>query len=162
MNRSWPTRPGLGKVIPKSEGQACGLALDLASEDCTFHQDIDFCFHLSRRLQGGSWLPSSALGQPISSQPPWEGLGACDWLLPCCLISVAEPSRAPSCPLPPSLGKSRGPSQCRRCQAACSGGGSLPPRQTSHLGPHPLCHPHKEPQRTSLGLRDSKTETAKT
>lgn len=66
MNRSWPTRPGLGKVTPKSEGQACGHAVDRASEDCTFHQDTDFCFHLSGRLQGGSWLPSSALGQPMS------------------------------------------------------------------------------------------------
>lgn len=66
MNRSWPTRPGLGKVIPKSKGQAYGHALDLASEDCTFHQDIDCFFHLFGRLQGGSWLPSSALGQPMS------------------------------------------------------------------------------------------------
>lgn len=66
MHRSWPTRPGFGKVIPDSEGQACGHELDLASEDCTFLQDVDVCFHLFRRLQGVSWLPSPAFRQPLS------------------------------------------------------------------------------------------------
>lgn len=153
MHRSWPTRPGFGKVIPDSEGQACGHELDLASEDCTLHQDADFCFHLFGRLQGGSRLPSPAFRQPLRGQPPWEGLGACDWLLPCCLIPAAEPRRAPSCPHPRVWGNPEGPASARGARRrAVEAAVSLPGRLLTSVPTPSATHTrnHRERARASV------------